>query len=231
MPLIHERIFLSDRANVSNEKGKKMSAKIEAPKGKAVSSLVKSYASLVASGDQGVRAWYRSAVKVSVRDFEATIEEAKKVGEVRGITKNSAKFVPVIVRAFDIEGADKVSVVEICKGAELAQRALKSDGALALAGMVKSWDEFVQKAEEARDAKPKRNAPAGRKSGEVTELLNADGVILKALEALQELDDLTITNFDAVDSLVKLLNTSAGNSRKLLAQSVERHPAKGEKVA
>jgi hypothetical protein len=208
-----------------------MAPKKEATKGKAIASLVKSYASLVATGDQGVRAWYRSAVKVSVRDFEATIEEAKKAGEVRGITKNSAKFVPVIVRAFDIAGADKVSVVEICKGAELAQRALKSDGALALAGMVKSWDEFIKKAEDARDAKPKRNAPASRKSGKVEVSLNADGVISQALEALQELDDLTITNFDAVDALVKLVNASVANSRKLLAQSVERHPAKGEKVA
>jgi hypothetical protein len=209
-----------------------MSAKKDAPKGKAVSSLVKSYASLVATGDQGVRAWYRSAVKVSVRDFEATIEEAKKLGEVRGITKNSAKFVPVIVRAFDIAGADKVSVVEICKGAELAQRALKSDGALALAGMVKSWDEFIKKAEDARDAKPKRNnTGAGRKGGAVEVELNADGVIAQALDLLAELEDVTITNFDRADQLIKLINAYVTNSRMALADSVERHPAKGKKVA
>jgi hypothetical protein len=209
-----------------------MSKDTTAPKGKAVSSLVKSYASLVATGDQGVRAWYRSAVKVSVRDFEATIEEAKKLGEVRGITKNSAKFVPVIVRAFDIAGAEKVSVVEICKGAELAQRALKADGALALAGMVKSWDEFVKKAEEARDAKPKRNnTGASRKSGAVEVELNADGVIAQALDLLAELEDVTITNFDRADQLIKLINAYVTNSRMALADSVERHPAKGKKVA
>lgn len=208
-----------------------MSAKVEAPKGKAIASLVKSYSSLVASGDLGVRAWYRSAVKVSVRDFEATIEEAKKVGEVRGITKNSAKFVPVIVRAFDIAGADKVSVVEICKGAELAQRALKSDGALALAGLVKSWDEFIKKAEEARDAKPKRNAPAGRKSGAVEVELNADGLISQALEGLRDLVDVTVTDFDSASELIKLVNSLVANSRAMLADSVERHPAKGEKIA
>ena len=207
-----------------------MSAKVEAPKGKAIASLVKSYASLVASGDQGVRAWYRSAVKVSVRDFEATIEEAKKAGEVRGITKNSAKFVPVIVRAFDIVGADKVSVIEICKGAELAQRALKSDGALALAGIVKSWDEFVQKAEEARDKKPKRNAPASRKAGKVEIELNADGVIAQALEGLRDLVDVTITDFDGASDLIKLVNSLVANSRQLLAETVERHPAKGSLI-
>lgn len=200
----------------------------KAPQGKAISKLVKAYGTLVTSGDEGVRAWYRLALGTTVRDFEATIVEAKKLGEVRGITKNSAKFLPVIVRAFDIEGADKVSVIEICKVAEIAQRALKSDGALALAGLVKNWDDFVAKAEKALEDKPKRNnTGAGRKSGAVEESLNADGVILKALESLQELDDLTITNFDASDALVKLINASVANSRKLLAQSVERHPAKG----
>lgn len=199
-----------------------------APKGKAIAALVKSYASLVATGDQGVRAWYRSAAKVSVRDFEATIEEAKKAGEVRGITKNSAKFVPVIVRAFDIAGADKVSVIEICKGAELAQRALKSDGALALAGMVKSWDEFIEKAEAARDAKPKKNnTGAGRKAGEVEVTLNADGLIAQALEGLRDLVDVTVTDFDQASELIKLVNSLVANSRAMLADSVERHPAKG----
>jgi hypothetical protein len=210
-----------------------MSAKVEAPKGKAIASLVKSYASLVASGDQGVRAWYRSAVKVSVRDFEATIEEAKKAGEVRGITKNSAKFVPVIVRAFDIAGADKVSVVEICKGAELAQRALKADGALALAGLVKSWDEFIKKAEDARDAKPKRNAPASRKAGKVEVSLNADGLIAQALEGLRDLVDVTVTDFDSASELIKLVNHLVTTSlhTQALNETVERHPAKGKKSA
>lgn len=202
-----------------------------APKGKAIASLVKSYASLVATGDQGVRAWYRSAAKVSVRDFEATIEEAKKAGEVRGITKNSAKFVPVIVRAFDIAGADKVSVIEICKGAELAQRALKSDGALALAGMVSSWDEFIKKAGEARDKKPKKNTPASRKAGKVTESLNADGLISQALEGLRDLVDVTVTDFDKASELIKLVNSMVANSRHALAGAVERHPAKGKKTA
>lgn len=208
-----------------------MSAKIEAPQGKSVPKLVKAYKLLVTTGDQGVRDWYRLALGTSVRDFEATIVEAKESGEVRGITKNSAKFLPVIVRAFDIAGADKVSVVEICKGAELAQRALKSDGALALAGLVKSWDEFIKKAEEARDAKPKRNAPAGRKAGAVEESLNADGLITQALEGLRDLVDVTLTDFDSASDLIKLVNSLVANSRAMLAQSVERHPAKGEKVA
>jgi hypothetical protein len=215
-----------------NKRKAKIMSESKAPQGKAVSKLVKAYGTLVTSGDEGVRAWYRLALGTTVRDFEATIVEAKKLGEVRGITKNSAKFLPVIVRAFDIKGADKISVIEICKVAEVAQRALKSDGALALAGLVTDWDDFVAKAEKALEDKPKRNnTGAGRKAGAVEESLNADGVILRALESLQELDDLTITNFDAVDALVKLVNASVANSRKLLAQSVERHPAKGEKSA
>ena len=229
---IHETILLSDRANVSTGRKLGIMSESKAVQGKAVSKLVKSYATLVTTGDQGVRAWYRSALGTSVRDFEATIVEAKKLGEVRGITKNSAKFLPVIVRAFDIAGADKVSVIEICKVAETAQRALKADGALALAGLVTDWADFEAKANKALEDKPRRaNTGAGRRAGAVEESLNADGVILKALEALQELDDLTITNFDAVDALVKLVNASVANSRKLLAQSVERHPAKGEKIA
>lgn len=204
----------------------------KAVQGKAIPALVKAYALLVSSGDQGVREWFRKAQKVSVRDFEATIVEAKKFGEVRGITKNSSKFVKVIVASFDLEGADKVSVIEIAKVAEIAQRALKVDGALALVGMVKSFEEFSEKAQEAKEAKPARNnTGAGRKAGAVEESLNADGVIAKALELLQEMDDLTITNFDGADSLVKLIHASVANSRKLLAQSVERHPAKGEKIA
>jgi hypothetical protein len=230
--LIHEKIFLSDRANVSNEKGKKMSAKIEAPQGKAVPKLVKAYALLVSTGDQGVRAWYRSALGTSVRDFEATIVEAKKSGEVRGITKNSAKFLPVIVRAFDIAGSDKVSVVDICKVAETAQRALKSDGALALAGLVADWDDFEAKANKALEDKPKRaNTGAGRKSGAVEIDLNADGLIAQALEGLRDLVDVTITDFDKASDLIKLVNSLVANSRAMLADSVERHPAKGEKVA
>lgn len=200
--------------------------------GKAVSKLVKAYKDLVTTGDQGVRDWYRLALGTPVRDFEATIVEAKKSGEVRGITKNSAKFLPVIVRAFDIKGADKVSVIEICKVAETAQRALKADGALALAGLVTDWDDFEAKANKALEDKPKRaNTGAGRKSGAVEIELNADGLIAQALEGLRDLVDVTITNFDQADDLIKLVNHLVANSRQLLAETVERHPAKGEKIA
>ena len=200
----------------------------KAPQGKAVPKLVKAYGSLVTSGDEGVRAWYRLALGTPVRDFEATIVEAKKLGEVRGITKNSAKFVPVIVRAFDIKGADKVSVVDICKVAETAQRALKSDGALALAGLVTDWADFEAKANKALADKPQRaNTGAGRKSGAVEESLNADGLIAQALEGLRDLVDVTVTDFDKASDLIKLVNSLVANSRQLLADSVERHPAKG----
>jgi hypothetical protein len=198
----------------------------KAPEGKAIPALVKAYALLVSSGDQGVRDWFRKAQKVSVRDFEATILEAKQFGEVRGITKNSAKFVKVIVSAFDLEGADKVSVIEIAKVAEMAQRALKVDGALALIGLVSSFEEFQAKAQDAKDAKPARNnTGAGR--GKVTESLNADGLITQALEGLRDLVDLTITDFDKASELIKLVNSLVANSRAMLADSVERHPAKG----
>ena len=203
----------------------------KAPQGKAVPKLVKAYGSLVTSGDEGVRAWYRLALGTTVRDFEATIVEAKKLGEVRGITKNSAKFVPVIVRAFDIKGADKVSVIEICKVAETAQRALKSDGAIALAGLVADWDDFVAKAEKALADKPKRNTPASRKSGAVEVELNADGLIAQALEGLRDLVDVTVTDFDSASELIKLVNSLVANSRAMLADTVERHPAKGKKIA
>jgi hypothetical protein len=205
---------------------------VKVVEGKAVAKLVKSYKDLVTSGDEGVRAWYRSALGTSVRDFEATIVEAKKSGEVRGITKNSAKFLPVIVRIFDIKGADKVSVVEICKVAETAQRALKADGALALASLVKDWSEFEEQAEKALERKPKRNTTgAGRKAGAVEESLNADGLIGQALDGLRDLVDLTITDFDKASELIKLVNSLVANSRAMLADSVERHPAKGEKSA
>ena len=203
----------------------------KAPEGKSVPKLVKAYVALVSEGDKGVRDWYRLALGTTVRDFEATIVEAKKSGEVRGITKNSAKFLPVIVRAFDIAGSDKVSVVDICKVAETAQRALKADGALALADRVTDWKDFEAKANKALEDKPKRNNTGAGRASSVEVELNADGVIARALEALQELDDLTVTNFDGADTLVKLINASVANSRKLLAQSVERHPAKGEKIA
>ena len=200
----------------------------KAPQGKAVPKLVKAYGSLVTSGDEGVRAWYRLALGTTVRDFEATIVEAKKLGEVRGITKNSAKFVPVIVRAFDIKGADKVSVVDICKVAETAQRALKSDGALALAGLVKDWAEFEDEAVKALERKPKRNnTGADRKAGAVEESLNADGLIAQALEGLRDLVDVTVTDFDSASELIKLVNHLVANSRAMLAETVERHPAKG----
>jgi len=203
---------------------------VKAPEGKAVAKLVKAYVSLVSSGDQGVRDWYRLALGTSVRDFEATIVEAKKSGEVRGITKNSAKFLPVIVRAFDIKGADKVSVVDICKVAETAQRALKADGALALAGLVTDWDDFEAKANKALEDKPKRNnTGAGRKSGEVTESLNADGLIAQALEGLRDLVDITVKDFDSASELIKLVNHLVTTSlhNQALNESVERHPAKG----
>jgi hypothetical protein len=200
----------------------------KAPQGKAVVKLVKAYKDLVTTGDEGVRAWYRLALGTTVRDFEATIIEAKKSGEVRGITKNSAKFVPVIVRAFDIKGADKVSVVEICKVAETAQRALKADGALALCGLVADWADFEAKANKALEDKPKRaNTGAGRKSGAVEIELNADGLISQALEGLRDLVDVTITDFDQADDLIKLVNHLVANSRQLLADTVERHPARG----
>lgn len=230
--LIHEIIFPSDRANVSTGRKLEIMSDVKAPQGKAVAKLVKAYGSLVASGDEGVRAWYRLALGTTVRDFEATIVEAKKLGEVRGITKNSAKFVPVIVRAFDIKGADKVSVVDICKVAETAQRALKADGAIALAGLVTDWADFEAKANKALADKPKRaNTGADRKSGAVDVELNADGLIAQALEGLRDLVDVTVTDFDQASELIKLVNSLVANSRAMLADTVERHPAKGKKSA
>jgi hypothetical protein len=207
---------------------------VKVPEGKSVPKLVKAYKLLVTAGDQGVRDWYKLALGTTVRDFEATIVEAKKSGEVRGITKNSAKFLPVIVRAFDIKGADKVSVVDICKVAETAQRALKADGALALAGLVTDWDDFEAKANKALEDKPKRNnTGAGRKAGEVEVTLNADGLITQALEGLRDLVDVTITDFDSASDLIKLVNHLVTTSlhNQALNESVERHPAKGERVA
>ena len=232
--LIHETILLSDQANVLIDRKLDIMSESKAPEGKAIPSLVKAYALLVSSGDQGVREWFRKAQKVSVRDFEATIVEAKKFGEVRGITKNSSKFVKVIVASFDLEGADKVSVIEIAKVAEIAQRALKVDGALALASMSKDFEEFQTSAELARDkkaeGKPARNnTGAGRKAGEVTVTLNADGLIAQALEGLRDLVDVTITDFDKASDLIKLVNHLVTTSlhNQALNESVERHPAKG----
>jgi hypothetical protein len=159
-----------------------------------------------------------------VRDFEATIEEAKKSGEVRGITKNSAKFLPVIVRAFDIAGADKVSVIEICKVAEVAQRALKSDGALALAGRVANFDDFKAKAETALESKPKKNnTGAGRKAGEVTvKGATADAVIAQALENLQELDALDLKDIAKAEQLAGVLKAAIASAKALNA----KHPSR-----
>jgi hypothetical protein len=204
----------------------------KAPQGKAVASLVKAYASLVHSGDQGVRDWFRKAQKVSVRDFEATIAEAKKFGEVRGITKNSARFVKVIVAAFDLEGSDKVSVYEIAKVAEVAQRALKVENALVLVGKAENFDDFKAKAEEARDMKAEAEGEtpnAGRRSSKKAE--SADEIIANALEGLRDLVDVTVTDFGSADDLIKLVNHLVANSRQLLAETVERHPAKGELIA
>ena len=225
--LIHGTIFLSDRANVSTGRKLEIMSDVKVVEGKAVSKLVKAYGSLVTSGDEGVRAWYRLALGTSVRDFEATIVEAKKLGEVRGITKNSAKFLPVIVRAFDIAGADKVSVVDICKVAETAQRALKADGALALCALVKDWSEFEDQAVKALERKPKRNNTGAGRASSVDVELNADGLIAQALEGLRDLVDVTVTDFDSADELIKLINHLVGNSRAMLAETVERHPAKG----
>jgi hypothetical protein len=232
--LIHETILLSNQANVLIGRKLEIMSDVKVVEGKAVPKLVKAYKALVTDGDKGVRDWYRLALGTSVRDFEATIVEAKESGEVRGITKNSAKFLPVIVRIFDIEGADKVSVVEICKVAETAQRALKADGALALAGLVKDWDEFEDEAVKALERKPKRNnTGAGRASSvepTLAEPMNADGQISRALDGLRELVDLTITDFDKASELIKLVNSLVANSRAMLADSVERHPAKGEEL-
>lgn len=224
---IHGRILLSVRNKASrSRKVHIMTTATTATTGKANRALVKSYQALVHQGDEGVRAWYRSAIGTSVRDFEATIEEAKKAGEVRGITKNSAKFLPVIVRAFDIKGADKVSVIEICKVAEVAQRALKSDGALALAGLVTDFDDFKEKAELALESKPKKNnTGAGRKGGEVTvKGATADAVIAQALENLQELDALDITDIAKAEQLAGVLKSAIASAKALNA----KHPVKAK---
>ena len=210
----------------------------KAPEGKAIPSLVKAYALLVSSGDQGVREWFRKAQKVSVRDFEATIVECKKAGKIQGITKNASKFVKVIVAMFDLEGNEKVSIVDIAKNAEMAQRAFGVEGAITAVSLSKDYADFVASAELARDkkaeGKPERNnTGAGRKAGAVTESLNADGLISQALEGLRDLVDVTVTDFDKASDLIKLVNHLVTTSlhNQALNESVERHPAKGEKIA
>lgn len=192
--------------------------------GKANASLVKSYQALVHTGDSGVRGWYRQAFEsgVSVRDFKATIEEAKKSGEVRGITKNSASFLPIIVKAFDLKGADKVSVIEICKVAEVAQRALKAEQGLALVAKSADFDDFKAKAEQALDEKPTKPR-VERKAGEVTlKFANMDALIANFLENMGEFEDVTIADLNQAEYMVNAVKSAIASSKAIAS----KHPTR-----
>ena len=81
---------------------------------------------------------------------------------------------------------------------------------------------------QARDMKAEAEGEspnAGRRSSKKAE--NADEIISNALEGLRDLVDVTVTDFDSASDLIKLVNSLVANSRQLLADTVERHPAKG----
>jgi hypothetical protein len=194
-----------------------------ATSGKANKALVKSYGALVHSTDEGIRSWWREAYAkgLSVRDLDATIEEAKALGEVKSITKNSAKFIRLGVRAFDIKGADSVPVAEIFKVVEVAQRALKVDGALALADLVTDFADFEDKARKADEVRASKKTPRAKAEPVATRGANADAIIAKALADLGELDDVTITDFAQADYLIGALKSALASSKAIAV----KHPA------
>lgn len=192
--------------------------------GKVVSSLVKSYGALVNSTDEGIRNWWREANRtgVSVRDLEATIVKAKELGEVKSITKNSAKFVRLAVVAFDIKGADKESVADIFKVVEVAQRALKVEGAIELASKVADYADFEAKARKADELRASKKSPRNKAEKASTRGATADAIIAKALADLGELEDITITDFEKADYLIGALKSALASSKAVAV----KHPTR-----
>ena len=192
--------------------------------GKVVSSLVKSYGALINTNDEGIRNWWREAVKsgVSVRDLSATITKAKELGEIRGIKPAYSNNARLAVVAFDIKGADKVPVTDVMKVVEVAQRALKVEGALMLAGKVADFAEFEAKAQEAEDIRKAGKTPRAKSAPVTSRGGTMDAIIAKALEDMGELEDVTIGDFEKADYLIGALKSALASSKSVAS----KHPTR-----
>jgi hypothetical protein len=200
-----------------------MTTATTATAGKVVSSLVKEYSTLVHSTDEGIRNWWRSAAKVSsVRDLAATIKKAQEFGEVRGIKPAYANNARLAVKAFDIKGADKVAVTDLMKVVEVAQRALKVEGALVLAGKVADFAEFEAKAKEAEGLRKAGKTPRAKAEKVTTRGATMDAIIEKALADMGELEDVTIGDFDKAEYLIGALKSALASSKAVAV----KHPTR-----
>lgn len=201
-----------------------MTTSTTATTGKVVPSLVKSYGALINTNDEGIRNWWREAVKsgVSVRDLSATITKAKELGEIRGIKPAYSNNARLAVVAFDIKGADKVPVTDVMKVVEVAQRALKVEGALMLAGKVADFAEFEAKAQKAEDIRKAGKTPRAKAEKVTTRGANMDAIIAKALADMGELDDVTIADFEKADYLIGALKSALASSKAVAV----KHPTR-----
>lgn len=191
--------------------------------GKVSASLVKDFHALIESNDEGIRAWYRKGAKLSVRDLSATITKAQEAGTIRGIKPAYANNARLAVIAFDIKGADKVPVTELMKVVEVAQRALKVEGAVALAAKVADFAEFMAKAQDADTIRKAGKTPRAKaeKAGAVKVThATIDAVIAYALESIQNLDDLTIADLAKAEQLAGVLKSAIASSKALAV----KHP-------
>ena len=201
-------------------------SKVETPKAKVVTTLVKAYEALVESNDSGIRDWWRKASKTPVRDLAETIKVAQKeLPAIRGIKPAYANNARLAVQAFDIKGADSVPVTELMKVVEKCQRALKVDGSLVLVGEVKDWADFEAKVESVQ--KPKKARAPKAKAPAIEGEINAGAIVALALGLWQELEDATLDSPEAIKNgelLAGLISNAVKFSKGELAKSKKAHP-------
>ena len=201
--------------------------------------LVSDYETLInAQGEREfISKWADAQFKgeITQRDLVASLKQAESVGFAPSIRSAYGNYFLSARQCLNLEGAKSVPVAHFLKVVSVAQRnfnaAFKKEiSKVDFAGFMKTaptWEKLESEARKVEERVKATKETGAKKKGKTPEIdgeITADSVCALALGLLNDLDDLTITDFVTAEKLANTLATALKSSRAGQAESKAKHP-------
>lgn len=217
---------------------KKEVAKVEVPVS-INAELVSDYETLInAQGEREfISKWADAQFKgeITQRDLVASLKQAESVGFAPSIRSAYGNYFLSARQCLTLKGADIIPVAHFLKVVSVAQRNFnagfkKEISKVDFAGFMKTnptWEKLETEARKIEDRvkATKENGGKRKKTAEIQGEITADSICALALGLFNDLDDLTITDFETAEKLANTLATALKTSRAGQTASKKKHPS------
>lgn len=218
---------------------KKEVAKVEVPVS-INAELVSDYETLInAQGEREfISKWADAQFKgeITQRDLVASLKQAESVGFAPSIRSAYGNYFLSARQCLTLKGAESVPVAHFLKVVSVAQRNFnagfkKEISKVDFAGFMKTnptWEKLETEARKIEDRVKATKENGGKRKSKGAEIegeITADSICALALGLFNDLDDLTITDFETAEKLANTLATALKTSRAGQKQSKEKHPS------